>query len=50
MDRLGWPGVFWFRQPVLLLALLLTLLVRLRARSDGFPHSGEEILLLLQQL
>ncbi len=32
MDRLGWPGVFWFRLPVLLLALLgLPLLLRARA-------------------
>jgi MFS family permease len=34
MDRLGWPGVFWFRLPVLLLALLgLPLLLRARAAA-----------------
>ena len=32
MDRLGWPGLFWFRLPVMLLALLgLPLLLRGRA-------------------
>jgi MFS family permease len=36
MDRLGWPGVFWFRLPVMLLALLgLPLLVRGRAAADA---------------
>ena len=34
MDWLGWPGVFWFRLPVLLLALLgLPLLLRGRAAA-----------------
>jgi MFS family permease len=34
MDRLGWPGVFWFRLPVLLLALLgLPLLLHGRAAA-----------------
>jgi MFS family permease len=34
MDRLGWPGVFWFRLPVMLLALLgLPLLLRGRAAA-----------------
>jgi MFS family permease len=34
IDRLGWPGVFWFRLPVLLLALLgLPLLLRARAAA-----------------
>jgi len=34
MDRLGWPGVFWFRLPVLLLALLgLPLLLQGRAAA-----------------
>ena len=34
MDRLGWPGVFWFRLPVMLLALLgLPLLLQGRAAA-----------------
>jgi len=34
MDRLGWPGLFWFRLPVILLALLgLPLLLRARAAA-----------------
>jgi MFS family permease len=36
MDRLGWPGVFWFRLPVMALALLgLPVLVRGRAAADA---------------
>lgn len=34
MDSLGWPGLFWFRLPVILLALLgLPLLLRARAAA-----------------